>query len=118
MKCFLVFVVSKLEHREFPHQVSQQHTLIFCKWIFSTEHVRTECSFIGVNHFVLVQEARVAQKDTVAQEIIYQQAVEDVRKKRIDVGDHSQELESLQLQEKTDEVVTIVFGVMCFIVFL
>lgn len=59
-----------------------------------------------MEYFELVtQEAYVTQKDTIAREIIYQQAVEDVRENRIDIDNHSQELHSLQLQDKKDEVV-------------
>lgn len=54
-----------------------------------------------------VQEADVTQGDTVAQEIIYQQAVEDVRENRINVETHLRELKSLQLQEKKDEVAMV-----------
>lgn len=46
----------------------------------------------------------MTQRDTVAQELVYQQAVEDVRENRIDVDTHAQELQSLQLQERKDEV--------------
>lgn len=75
--------INKLGFREFP---ASQSPLLFRKWIFSTVH-----------------EADVTQGDTVAQEIIYQQAVEDVRENRINVETHLRELKSLQLQEKKDE---------------
>ena len=54
--------------------------------------------------FEFVQEAHITQKDPKVQELIYQQAVEDVRRDRISVDNHSRELESLQLQERKDEV--------------
>ena len=83
---------------------SSQSTLLLRKWIFSTVHVSSECSLYGGHHFEFYQEVHVTQKDKRVQELVYQQAVEDVHENRIDVGNHSQELQSLQLQERKDQV--------------
>ena len=107
---FVSYLVSKLGFREFPYQIASQSTLVLRKWIFSTVHVSIECSHSVHDHLECVQEAHITQKDTKVQEIIYQQAVEDVRHNRIDVDNQSQELESLQLQERKDEVLVCVCG--------
>ena len=104
MLYFLTYLVSKLGYREFPYQIASHSTLLLRKWIFSTVHVSIQHSLKEGDHFECVQEAHITQKDAKVQEIIYQQAVEDVRQNRIDVDPHSQELQSLQLQERKDEV--------------
>ena len=62
-----------------------------------------------------VQEAHITRKDSKVQEIIYQQAVEDVSQCRINVDNHSQELESLRLQERKDEVYFVCGSMLCLI---
>lgn len=114
----ILFIVSKLGFREFPYQIASQSTLVLRKWIFSTIHVSIECSLSVPDRLEFVQEAHITRKDSKVQEIIYQQAVEDVRQNRIDVENHSQELESLQLQERKDEVLVCVWVLVYCVLFL